>query len=149
MPRGRGGGKTRATPAAAPGGAAPSAAFPLLPPPLITGFSPASGPVGTSVTIDGTGFTGASAGKLDAKGAGGGEDTGNPGGRPRGRRAQRRLPASPPAVDPRVLAGLGSRGDLGHDRRHRLHGSLRREVRYHERGGGELRGRPRRRPDDD
>ena len=39
------------------GGAATSAtSFTVIPPPAISGFTPASGPVGTSVTIDGSGF---------------------------------------------------------------------------------------------
>jgi len=42
-----------------PGGSASSSAFTVVPPPAITGFAPASGPVGTSVTISGTNFTGA------------------------------------------------------------------------------------------
>src|SRR5205807_2252651 len=43
-----------------PGGTAISAgSFTLINPPTITSFTPASGPVGTSVTISGTNFTGA------------------------------------------------------------------------------------------
>src|SRR5437870_5017904 len=46
----------------APGGAATSsAAFTVVPPPTITSFAPTSGPVGTSVTISGANFTGATA----------------------------------------------------------------------------------------
>src|SRR5207245_2788420 len=41
------------------GGAATAGAAPPLSPPTITGFTPTSGPVGTSVTISGTNFTGA------------------------------------------------------------------------------------------
>ncbi|MDP9302285.1 MAG: DNRLRE domain-containing protein, partial [Actinomycetota bacterium] len=47
----------------APGGTATSSTdFTVTPspPPIISGFSPSSGPVGTSVTIDGSGFTGTS-----------------------------------------------------------------------------------------
>src|SRR5207248_10611 len=45
-----------------PGGTATSAgSFTVVSPPTITSFSPSSGPVGTSVTISGTNFTGASA----------------------------------------------------------------------------------------
>jgi len=43
-----------------PGGtASSSSAFTVVPPPAIAGFAPASGPVGTSVTISGTNLTGA------------------------------------------------------------------------------------------
>src|SRR5207237_1248076 len=42
-----------------PGGTATSAgSFTVINPPTITGFTPASGPAGTSVTISGTNFTG-------------------------------------------------------------------------------------------
>ena len=45
-----------------PGGAATSATnFTVVNPPTITSFSPTSGPVGTNVTINGTGLTGATA----------------------------------------------------------------------------------------
>ena len=45
-----------------PGGTGTSAgSFTVSTPPAITGFTPASGPVGTSVTLTGTGFTGATA----------------------------------------------------------------------------------------
>ena len=45
-----------------PGGTAESATdFIVIPPPSITGFSPTAGPIGTSVTINGTNFTGATA----------------------------------------------------------------------------------------
>src|SRR5207248_635128 len=45
-----------------PGGTATSAgSFTVINPPSITGFTPASGPVGTSVTISGTNFSGTSA----------------------------------------------------------------------------------------
>src|SRR5207244_1925630 len=44
------------------GGTATSASnFTVIPPPTISSFSPTSGPVGTSVTITGTNFTGATA----------------------------------------------------------------------------------------
>src|SRR4029077_1720965 len=43
------------------GTATSSAAFTVVPPPTITSFAPTSGPVGTSVTISGTNFTGATA----------------------------------------------------------------------------------------
>jgi subtilisin-like proprotein convertase family protein len=43
-------------------GAATSAAdFTVLPAPLVSGFTPAAGPVGTAVTVSGAGFTGATA----------------------------------------------------------------------------------------
>jgi len=46
----------------APGGTATSATnFTVVNPPTITGFAPTSGPVGTSVTINGTNFSGATA----------------------------------------------------------------------------------------
>ncbi len=46
----------------APGGTATSATnFTIVSPPTISSFTPASGPVGTSVTISGTNFTGATA----------------------------------------------------------------------------------------
>ncbi len=45
-----------------PGGTATSATnFTVVSPPTITSFTPTSGPVGTSVTISGTNFTGATA----------------------------------------------------------------------------------------
>jgi len=45
-----------------PAGTATSgSAFTVIPPPAISGFAPASGPVGTAVSISGTGFTGATA----------------------------------------------------------------------------------------
>ena len=45
-----------------PGGTATSAAdFTVILPPTVTGFSPTNGPVGTSVTISGTAFSGATA----------------------------------------------------------------------------------------
>jgi len=43
------------------GTATGSGAFTVVPPPTIASFTPASGPVGTSVTISGTNFTGATA----------------------------------------------------------------------------------------
>ena len=43
-----------------PGGTATSSgSFTVIPAPTITGFTPTSGPVGTSVTITGTNLTGA------------------------------------------------------------------------------------------
>ncbi|PTL79262.1 IPT/TIG domain-containing protein [Vitiosangium sp. GDMCC 1.1324] len=42
------------------GSATSSTSFTVLPPPTVTGLSPASGPVGTRVTLTGTGFTGTS-----------------------------------------------------------------------------------------
>lgn len=53
-----------------PGGTAASAAnFTVLDPPTITSFNPTSGPVGTSVTITGTNFTGATAVKFNSAAA--------------------------------------------------------------------------------
>jgi hypothetical protein len=50
------------------GGTATSAgSFTVIPPPTITGFSPPSGPGGTSVTINGTNFTGATAVMFDGR----------------------------------------------------------------------------------
>jgi len=43
------------------GTASSAASFTVINPPTVTSFTPASGPVGTSVTINGTNFTGASA----------------------------------------------------------------------------------------
>src|SRR5262249_13039962 len=40
----------------APGGVASITGFTVTPPPVITSFSPSSGPAGSSVTITGTGF---------------------------------------------------------------------------------------------
>src|SRR5439155_2007675 len=55
-------GTTRTISVTAPGGTATSAgSFTVINPPSITGFTPASGPVGTSVTISGTNFSGTSA----------------------------------------------------------------------------------------
>ncbi|QRO02119.1 IPT/TIG domain-containing protein [Archangium violaceum] len=42
------------------GSATSSTSFTVLPPPAVTGLSPTSGPVGTRVTLTGTGFTGTS-----------------------------------------------------------------------------------------
>ena len=54
----------------APAGSATSATnFTVVSPPTITSFSPASGPAGTMVTINGTGFTGASAVAFNGLGA--------------------------------------------------------------------------------
>jgi hypothetical protein len=45
-----------------PGGTATSGSpFTVIPPPVISGFAPASGPASTSVTINGSGFSGATA----------------------------------------------------------------------------------------
>src|SRR5207237_119867 len=53
-----------------PGGTATSAnAFAVLNPPTIASFSPGSGPVGTSVTISGTNFTGATSVSFNGVGA--------------------------------------------------------------------------------
>jgi hypothetical protein len=53
-----------------PGGTATSSsAFKVVPPPTITSFAPTSGPVGTSVTISGTSFTGATAVAFNGVGA--------------------------------------------------------------------------------
>jgi IPT/TIG domain-containing protein len=53
-----------------PGGAATSATFTVTAAPTITGFSPASGPIGTQVTITGMNFTGATGVKFSNKNAG-------------------------------------------------------------------------------
>jgi IPT/TIG domain-containing protein/flagellar hook capping protein FlgD len=59
VPAGAGSGPIRVT---NPAGTAISAAsFTVIPPPAITSFAPASGPVGTVVTITGTGFLGTTA----------------------------------------------------------------------------------------
>ncbi len=53
-----------------PGGTATSSsAFTVVSPPTITSFDPTSGPVGTSVTINGTNFTGATAVTFNTAGA--------------------------------------------------------------------------------
>jgi hypothetical protein len=44
-----------------PGGTASIAGFAFIPPPTITSFGPSSGAIGTSITITGTNFTGATA----------------------------------------------------------------------------------------
>jgi hypothetical protein len=58
------------------GGTATSTdSFTVIPPPTITGFSPASGPVGTTVTIDGSGFDGATAVRFGTTDVGAGNYT--------------------------------------------------------------------------
>src|SRR3990172_6301387 len=53
-----------------PGGTATSSnSFTVVPPPSISGFSPASGPAGTVVTINGSGFTGTTAVRFGATNA--------------------------------------------------------------------------------
>jgi hypothetical protein len=47
-----------------------STPFTVIPPPTITSFTPTSGPVGTSVSITGTGFTGASSVTFNGSAAG-------------------------------------------------------------------------------
>jgi hypothetical protein len=60
----------------APGGTATSSgSFSVIQPPTITGFSPASGPVGTEVTINGSGFDGATAVRFGTTNVGAGSFT--------------------------------------------------------------------------
>ncbi len=52
------GGASGSVTVTSPSGSSSLAGFTYLPPPTITSFSPASGPIGTTVTITGTNFTG-------------------------------------------------------------------------------------------